>query len=252
MVIMPVNGIDTGSSVNKYTSFGHKRNNTDDVPDVRENRGSNNLAKVPVVVLMAMSPAMLNANHPSAIEAETPAKTEMVAAPSKLDTEALDKLTAAYPGVDGLQQSDDGRSVVMKNKGFRDSYSIAHIESFTINGQKKYLVFASIKGTNNVVEIFIVPANNTKTTGSLPTMSRLFYHDLGEGKEFCSVLVYYDEGRKSDGKIHHVYRDERIPDDTANSIIDLLVGDTQYKDRTTIKVIRTKSAKLQAPFDRAF
>lgn len=138
MVITPISTVNTGSNVNKYMSFGHRRNDIDDVPEMRETRGSNNLAKVPVVVLMAMSPAMLNANHPkSNIEADldTSAKTEMIA-PAPLNTEALDELTAAYPGVEGVQQS--GKYDYLKNKWNRvlDCAEIRRADIYNANGEK--------------------------------------------------------------------------------------------------------------------
>lgn len=249
MVIMPVSGIDAASSVNKYTSFGHRRNDVEDIPAIPEHRGANNLAKVPVVVLMAMSPAMINAGQPKTnIETELPAKTEMVAAPSKLDTEALDELTAAYPGVEEMQQADDGRSVVMRNKDFSRFDKIVDIESFISGGQKKYMVFAAYKSDepNAVSSVYIVPSNNKNTERRLPRVSELIYHDLGSAKKnFCSVKIYYDPGKNANGRYERLYKDERIPDEIANKFVELLTGRSGYNNRTRIKFSTTNSAALQ-------
>jgi len=249
MVIMPVSGIDAGSKANKYTSFGHRRSDNNDIPAVPERRGSNNLAKVPVVVLMAMSPAMINAGQPRTnIETEAPAKTEMVAAPSKLDTEALDELTAAYPRVEALQQSDDGRSVVMRNKDFADFHKIVSIEGFISGGQKKYMVFANFENEdpNTVWLVNMVPKNNKNTERPLPYVRELIYHDLGSAKKnFCSVKICYDPGKNANGGYGWLIKDERIPDEIANKLVELLTGRSGYINKTSIRFSTTNSAALQ-------
>lgn len=203
------------SNVNKYTSFGHTKEimlimclmcGRTEVQTIWQ--------RVPVVVLMAMSPAMLNAN----------------------------------PGVDGLQQSDDGRSVVMKNEQFSRYETIRNIESFEINGQKKYMVFAATKSSRPdvVLVVHIVTANNKNIKGYLPEVEELIYHDLGSPKKnFCSVKIYYDLGKNTKGYHTHLIRDERIPDEVANNLLAFLANDTQYKNETRIIATKTKSAALQ-------
>lgn len=249
MVITPVSGIDAGSSVNKYMSFGHRRNNTDDVPDVRENRGSNNLAKVPVVVIMAMSPAMLNANYPKTnIETEAPAKTEMVAAPSKLDTEALDELTAAYPRVEELQQS--GKYDYLKNKWHAlRGQTIQDLDVYTSKGQRKYMVYCNDKfgSAGGISEVYLFPENfdQNKSLFFVPQVTELVYHDLGSpDKNFCSVKLE-NRYRGSDNLLHMFIKDERIPDEVAYKLVDLMLGRSKYKNNTRIKFSDTNSAALQ-------
>ena len=41
-------------------------------------------------------------------------------------------------------------------------------------------------------------------------------------------------------------RDVRITDDAANAIIDLLAGDTKFKNNTSIEFIETKSSVMKS------
>ena len=101
MIRMAVSGLGIGLNVNHYMNFAgqNSRNNngnTEGEP-VEYNKSSNNLAKVPVIVLMAMSPVMMNAKTPITDLSETNgAKTEMVA-PILIDSEELDEMTTIAP-----------------------------------------------------------------------------------------------------------------------------------------------------------
>jgi len=225
-----------------------KRNDVEnDMQDARAHRSSNTLAKVPVVVLMAMSPAMLNANHPKInAETENPAKTEMVTAPSKLNTEALDELTAAYPRVEELQQSGDIKQTI--NRYFGGAYDIADIKEYSVNGVKKYMVLAAMPRTKNIQQVFIVTnkSNYNRKTNKLPWVRELIYHDIGSSdKNFCSLIIDYLEVQ-SDGKLHLLRKNERIPDAIANEFVELLTGRSGYKNSTGIEFSETNSAALQS------
>ena len=83
MIRMVVSGLGIDLDVNRYVNFAgqnSRKNNgdTESLP-VEYNRSSNNLAKVPVIVLMAMSPAMMNAKTPITNLSEMEdAKTEIL------------------------------------------------------------------------------------------------------------------------------------------------------------------------------
>lgn len=99
MIRMVVSGLGIDLDVNRYVNFAgrnSRKNNSDSLP-VEYNRSSNNLAKVPVIVLIAMSPVMMNAKTPITDLSETnEAKTEMVA-PILIDSEELDEMTTIAP-----------------------------------------------------------------------------------------------------------------------------------------------------------
>jgi len=229
-----------------------KRNDVEnDMQDVRAHRSSNTLAKVPVVVLMAMSPAMINAGQPRTnIETEAPAKTEMVAAPSKLDTEALDELTATYPRVEVLQQSGKYDYLKKKWNGVLGYTNIRRADIYNANGEKNYMVYVG-NYKNDVKLVYLIPKSFNKISAIyLPVVSELVYHNLGSSdKNFCSVKVETNLGRDENDITHLLTRDVRIPDNVANNLVELLTGRMGY-EKPHINFSETTTAKLQAPVVR--
>jgi len=155
---------------------------------------------------------------------------------------------ATTPEVEALQQSDDGRSVVMRNKDFTYFHKIVSIEGFISGGQKKYMVFANYENSdpNTVWVVNMVPKNNKNTERPLPEVLELIYHDLGSAKKnFCSVRICYTPEKNANGGYGWLIKDERIPDEIANKLVELLTGRSGYIDKTGIRFSTTNSAALQ-------
>lgn len=101
MIRMAVAGLGIGLDVNRYVNFAgqnsRKNNGDTEGSPVEYNRSLNNLAKVLVIVLMAMLPAMMDAKTPVANLSEMDeAKTEIIA-PILIDSEELDEMTTIAP-----------------------------------------------------------------------------------------------------------------------------------------------------------
>ncbi len=246
MVVMPVSVASTGfGAVNNVSFSGYKRrkNNGDtEGSPVEYNRSSNNLAKVPVIVLMAMSPAMMNAKTPvnnlSEMEGE---KTEIIT-PISIDSEELDVMTAS-PSV----FSEPRPEQVKAPFGVAEliGRKIYKAETFVSKGQKYYIVYSGRQNSKYVNSVTVFPEGFRNENGKLlPIVHELIYHDLGKGKEFCGVFVSADTVLKN-GKVKNVREEIRLPNEVAQNLIDFMAGDTEMKNMSSISYSKTQSPHLR-------
>ena len=251
MAISPISNISV-SRIHNNTSFvGRRDNGIDNDMEGQEYQKpkSNKFASVPVAVLIAMTPAMANGTEPiKAIPLDNQAVTELMAAAS---TNATDASTYIM----GTEQS----SLTPYDYYMKDA-NILHSVPTTINRSKAAtLTFEAIaRNSKNTVDfVSLVPKDLTNTAkrksqyfdhDDAPTVLQLVYHNLGgngSGDDFCSVRTrqrLYDK----DGKQYYMDRDVRITDDAANAIIDLLAGDTKFKNKTGIEFIETKTSVMKS------
>lgn len=247
MIRMAVSGLGIGLNVNHYVNFAgqnsRKNNGDTEGSPVEYNRRSNNLAKVPVVMLMAMSPAMMDAKTPVTNLSEMEeAKTEMVA-PIPIDSEELDEMTTIAPDFSNPQN--------VKTKapfGVTDllGHKIHHADTFMKNGKKYYIVYSGINNADYVDKVSVFPEgyNGVKEGKLLPRVTKLVYHDLGKGKEYCGIIVISTQKLKNGG-FKRTTEEVRLPNEIAQNLIDFMADDTKMKNRTSISYSKTKSAQLR-------
>ena len=246
MVVMPVSVASTGfGAVNNvsFSGYNRRKNNGDtEGSPVEYNRSSNNLAKVPVIVLMAMSPAMMNAKTPvnnlSEMEGE---KTEIIT-PISIDSEELDVMTAS-PSV----FSEPRPEQVKAPFGVAEliGRKIYKAETFVSKGQKYYIVYSGRQNSKYVNSVTVFPEGFRNENGKLlPIVHELIYHDLGKGKEFCGVFVSADTVLKN-GKVKNVREEIRLPNEVAQNLIDFMAGDTEMKNMSSISYSKTQSPHLR-------
>lgn len=246
MIRMTVSGLDAGFGTNSYVNFvgqNSRKNNgdTEGLP-VEYNRRSNNLVKVPVIVLMAMLPAMMNAKTPVTNLSETNgAKTEMVA-PILIDSEELDEMTTIAPYFSNPQNAQTkapfGVTSLLGQK-------IYHYDTFMKDGKKHYIVYSSIRTPDYVDKVSVFPEGFPNKSGVLlPWVEELVYHNLGKGKEYCGIIVR-SVNKLQNGRYKTTYEEVRLPNEVAQNLIDLLADDSTMKNATSIKYSKTKSPNLR-------
>lgn len=250
MLVMPVSTANAGCRVNNNTNFlgNNNRNlnsNQEEAP-VENNLQSSKLAKVPVIVMLAMTPSMLNAKTPlKGIPEIEGAKTEMIAtlpAPAK----ELDKMTAA-PNFEApeVQQSPVVHPLAAKMfPGDR----VLEFDEFNYKGKKQYMAFiAHPNHEKYVFEIFIVPEDYKPNAGMYkPEVSELVYHELGKGKDFAGVILVKTTNL-GPSKWQEYAEEIRLPNECAQKIIDLLANDSKWTNDTYVKYSDTTSPNLRAP-----
>lgn len=246
MIRMTVSGLDAGFGTNSYVNFvgqNSRKNNSDtEGSPVEYNRRSNNLVKVPVIVLMAMLPAMMNAKTPVTNLSETNgAKTEMVA-PILIDSEELDEMTTIAPYFSNPQNAQTkapfGVTSLLGQK-------IYHYDTFMKDGKKHYIVYSSIRTPDYVDKVSVFPEGFPNKSGVLlPWVEELVYHNLGKGKEYCGIIVR-SVNKLQNGRYKTTYEEVRLPNEVAQNLIDLLADDSTMKNATSIKYSKTKSPNLR-------
>ena len=243
---MTVSGLDAGFGTNSYVNFvgqnSRKNNGDTEGSPVEYNRRSNNLAKVPVIVLMAMSPAMMNAKTPITNLSEMEeAKTEIVT-PVSIDSEELDEMTTVAPDFSKPQNAQTkapfGVTSLLGQK-------IYHYDTFMKDGKKHYIVYSSIRTPDYVDKVSVFPEGFPNKSGVLlPWVEELVYHDLGKGKEYCGIIVR-SVNKLQNGRYKTTYEEVRLPDECAQTLIDLLANYSKMKNNTSIEYSETKSAQLR-------
>lgn len=246
MIRMAVAGLGIGLGANSYVNFvgqnSRKNNGDTEGSPVEYNRRSNNLAKVPVIVLMAMLPAMMNAKTPVTNLSEMDeAKTEMVA-PIPIDSEELDEMTTVAPDFSKPQNAQTkapfGVTSLLGQK-------IYHYDTFMKDGKKHYIVYSSIRTPDYVDKVSVFPEGFPNKSGVLlPWVEELVYHDLGKGKEYCGIIVR-SVNKLQNGRYKTTYEEVRLPDECAQTLIDLLANYSKMKNNTSIEYSETKSAQLR-------
>ena len=239
MAVLPINNVSAKANSITFTSKP-KRDNENKYAGIPERQDSNSLAKVPVIVMLAMAPMMSDGKKPAQI--------------MPIDNKALTEVLAQAPAnpmiVENVPQIRELRSGI---KAIDEQYHIHHICNVTGNGQKGRLIFADYntndKADKDIYKIFYVEdryANKNYGRLNPPHVVGLIYHDLGPGKEFCGIKIHdnrFDEKYNIDTHEYEV----RINDEAAQKVIDLLTGDTEWNNVTFIRFEETKSQNLLNP-----
>lgn len=248
MVVMPVSMVNTGVSANNISFSGRNKRNVNveaENSPVENSSKASKLAKVPVVVMIAMSPAMMNGKLPAeGLPDMNGAKVEYVT-PTPEMTEEL--LAMATPAEFEAPQVNQANSDPMGISEFRYK-KIQQLDSFNKNGKKHYIAYTTKRREpGEVQDVYLFPAGYKSEPGKkfIPVVQKLIYHDLGSGKEFCGVVVATSVKNLQTNQYETSFEEVRLPDECAQHLIDLLANDTKWTNTTSIRYAETKSSKLQ-------
>ena len=204
------------------------------------------LAKVPVVVLLAMNPATLNSAIPKAPETENPNQIVMLAP----ETKSPEKSTYVMkPETQETQQSDAPYGWVSLKE-----YKIPYVT----RGKNPMYGFNMLFATNlytdyrKVTDVFIVeddqyPSNDIFTPP--PRVEELYYHNTGDGKEYYGAYIADPISDKDGNRVLFRRHEVKIDDNTAKQIINLIKGKTKWINETHILFYETNSAQRQESID---
>lgn len=80
-----------------------------------------------------------------------------------------------------------------------------------------------------------------------PMVEELIYHKLDNGKEFCGVLIWENTVNKEGKNTGWMRSEIKIDDDTANLLMDLLLNQSGWNNKTGIKYSATTSPRYRVP-----
>ncbi len=241
MAILPVSSINVNSR--NSVNFGNKyENNYEEAPAKCRLGGAGKYSTVPVIVLMAMNPSLLNSNaanlpekaiEPNVIEAQVPEYDADVDEAAYVMSPELDDVEQSYPfGWRGLHYE-----------------KIQYSRAAQGNGMPHHMVYANtnMHAKDNVVNAVYLIKDGTGDSKNIshnpPLVNKLIYHDIGEKDEYCGVYVA-EEIYDSKGYAHTLNREIRLDHDTAQELINLITDHSKWENKTRIAFIRTKNPDL--------
>ena len=231
MAVLPISSARIQNNGINFTSKPNRKETKEyEVP-----KKSNNLAKVPLITLLAMSPMVSQQANASTLENRN--RIEVVAN----SEEASEAEYMASP-----QQSGPISEVV-------NPEYIHYKKRFRAEGKNYTMYYKDItksKGTKKVREIYFIPDDyrqkkviefNQEQTRP-PKLHHLIYHNIGEDKEFIGAYTY--ETIKDRGVYKVRYREIRLPDEVANELTALGSDEKEWEPPHDFKLIAVKSADL--------
>ena len=227
-----------------YT-FGEKQKQQDDVIVQGPSSSNSLIKKVPVIVLLAMNPATLNSAIPVIPETDNPDKIVMLAPEQKAD---MNSVYVINPSVEQASQQSAPPYGWARFNGA--ACNIKFSMPAKGNGANYHMLFTAMKSDKeHIDDIYFVKDGSVGSVNAgdhPPKVQTLIYHNLGENS-FCSVITLEDilgSDRKSNGS---TLREIMLDDASAQKIIDLVSGDTKWKNNTHIQIKETFDATISKP-----
>lgn len=238
MAVLSISALKVDGRNNGVNFTGNKRHKNYS-PDVNnESVKSNKLAKVPVMLMIAMSPAMMNAKTPEQFIPSD--EGNMIEMYEPTCVESNDATYVTKPG-------EPNNSFPFDIAFFRHK-RIQQIVPAMAGGQKTNLVLSSSNFNDNTVRKVYLVKNNEKViyeTHEPQYITELVLHDIGKDKEYLGVTVLRDVFDKDT----HEYRgtiefETRLDDESAQFLLDFYAGSTKWKNITRIKLRVTTDPNL--------
>lgn len=218
MLVSPVSSVNVNTYKNNV-QFGNIGEGEELKSSPKEPKRASNLVKVPVIVMMTLSPSLLNGTSPATGEYEDNfPQTELLAmaSPEPQNRVSSTNSTSSYvkPEVVQFQKRFYSNGV---------QYTMYWVDP--IKKEKP--------NSNYVKEVYFVPKgyqperSGTRTGHDYncpPELTGIRFHDLGEGKEFVGAIV---KEKKSNQNWYE--REIKLTEEIANDLMDLVKGRTKFQ-----------------------
>lgn len=147
-----------------------------------------------------------------------------------LVTMPLMTLGQSYPVIDGAP---------FGWQYFKWAHRIIMAHKFMARKQVQYLLFIGHygkEGEKEVTDVLIVPEKDELGIRKYPSIyppqvMYLIYHNIGKDKEFCGAYMEERIYRKDGSMSGTMWHEMRLDDDTAQIIIDLITGYSNFTDK---------------------
>lgn len=245
MAVLPINEVSVRKNYNNATSFGAKKRNHSEENPMQKKSAASKMA-VPVIVLMAMNPSLLNAEEPiKFMPANNIDATELLAyQPAKAE---------AAP-VLSLDSETHNHSHLPFYSEYLKTASIKTTRKMLGNGAEYHAVLTNSlmhDKSNNVENVYVIKNGYSckNQEEHPPVVTELIYHNTNDGKEFCAVKVIEPiiDHAKNDENCGTMIREIKLDDESAQFIIDFMAGDTKWNNKTYIKFSETSSPRIMEP-----
>ena len=244
MAILPVSSVSFGRR--NTVSFVQQ----DKSKDLPINTGMTpSLGKsIPVIVLMAMNPALLNsAATMSNLQGEEENPNLITMAEPAQNFEIDDATYVMQPETIGKSQSVNKPPYgweIFELDDIVDSYhgknALGSFDMVYTNNR--------IDESGSISDVYIIQKSRdipAKPEFHPPRVYKLLYHNIGKGKEFCGVITKEDLLDESGKYLGSLETEIKLDDDTAQKLIDLITGHSNWKNNTGIRIYETTSNMLR-------
>lgn len=207
MVVSAVNGVKFNTQRNNITFRGEA-----DTAPKHEPKRASNLVKVPVIVMMTLSPSLLNSAGATAEnykDADYP-QTELLAMATP-EPQSTSRTTQGVP-----------REV--------SSEKVQYKRNFSSNGTQytMYWVNPTKNGDQNnnyVKEVYLIPNGYQSSSEKCPPqLDKIRLHEVPGQGAFVGAIV-----REKKANQNWYQREIKLPDEVANQLMDLVEGKTRFK-----------------------
>lgn len=200
----------------------------------KDSHKANPLASIPVIVMLAMAPLSMDGKQFVPIDnahlTEVSAQVNSVAPKAYAEPQAPQETT--YPF--GLKYYNKTRlilKVIDSKANNKDAKMV--FSTFNNDASKSKVAY---------VHLIDKDYNNRRVLSEPPVIRELIYHNTPEG-EFCSVIV--SECIKQNNQYVDKFYNVKLDDNSAQELINLLAGETEWKNSTIIKFSETTSSELR-------
>ncbi len=237
MAVLPVSSVRFNNSTTvNFGRRGHKE--TENQENNYKPQKASGMVTVPAALLLALATSAINSSQPVAAQpTENETRVEMVS------TVGQASRSSSAPQFKDVFHKLPYYSEYLSEMRMKMSLPVK------ANGKNYNLVFASLGKTNNfdVENIYFIQDGfkNKKSYVQPPKVTSLVYHNLGDSnKDFCGVAIE-SYTPNEDGSYSKVTYETRIDDDTANLLIDLIAGDSKYRNLAGLEMVETTSPTVR-------
>ena len=260
MAILPVSSVNLDSN-NRVGFRGDmevaplKRVDSDMEGKARTSVGK--YATVPVVVLMTLNPSLSaqaagnNAPEPKQITMEMPyAPSEASEAEPMYDFASE---AAALSAPESAPQTSSTEAPYGWAWLKTEEIKFSHRGKTPISGFD--MLYTTVEGDiedpKEIQFVYIILDKENKAPNNPnacpPLVRELIYHKLADGREFCGVKIEENTVDKQGKTTGYMESEIKIDDDTANLLMDLLLNQSGWNNKTGIKYSATTSPRLIPP-----
>ena len=229
MAVLPVSSLSFKNS--NSLSFGKTKHENDKSP-VTTPPKSHKGAAVPVIVLMAMSPALMNsAAAMGKGELDNGNNIEVVADLPSSKSNAPTYVMVSPKYVEGTAPAQN-----VTRPWLQPSEKVVYQRSFVANGVKYNIEGSSKIDDKTITKLLFVPDGfkQVKTTIGFKTMpprfTELVFHDNGNDDDaFLGVVLDHFTSDANGSKPRNILYEMRLPSDVGMELFKLLSGEAGYK-----------------------
>lgn len=229
MAIAPISAMKVNGGKNGIVSF-QSRNNEEKHPQYNDSK-SHNLAKIPVIVMIAMTPSMLNAKTPE----------QFVPLDVANATELYSPLIAQNDATYVALKPQEFQQVEPLGVAYFNDKKVQQIVKGKISTENVKIVLTGSefdKLENQVNNVYFIRDSykNDNRVQRPPRILGLIYHNLGPDKEFLGVEVEQNLYKDVNARIPNaiIRREYRLDDESAQFLLDFHAGETKWVNKTGI------------------